>query len=63
MKKLFRQVPVLKLPNRIGGQYVFRHDNLDPRKAPCLTTCYYKGPGGCGRPQIMEFEYVADSGC
>lgn len=22
-----------------------------------------KGPGGCGRPNIMEFEYVADSGC
>lgn len=58
MKKLYRQVPVLKLPNRLGNLYVFKHDNLDQRKAICLTRTYEAIPSHDSKCFIMEYEHV-----
>lgn len=58
MKKLFRQMPVLKLPNSVGGGYVFRHNNLSQEKAVCLTRTYEAIPSHDSECFIMEYEYV-----
>lgn len=60
MRKKFKIVPVLKIPERLGGGYMFRPVNIRQDKALCITAGYMAMPSHDSKTFILEYEEDCD---